>query len=81
MAEWISPQFAAHGFPNRVDAALARVTPDPHHLPIVPDIHLIDAPQGVAGRIQRGVVVHKTGRTTAYTLGLVIDVDFKFQID
>ena len=28
-----------------------------------------------------GTVVHKTGRTTGYRLGVVLDTDFKYQVD
>jgi hypothetical protein len=77
LAAWAVPQFSPASFPNRADAAIARVT---HPQAILPDIHLIDAPQGVAG-VRLGTVVHKTGRTTGYTLGMVIDTDFKYQVD
>jgi hypothetical protein len=31
--------------------------------------------------VRLGTVVHKTGRTTAYTLGMVIDTDFRYQVE
>jgi hypothetical protein len=76
LSSWVVPQFTPFGYPNVADAAIARVT---HPQPILPDIHLIDAPQGVAG-VRLGTGVQKTGRTTGYTLGMVIDTDFKYDV-
>jgi hypothetical protein len=75
LASWVPITFTATGYPNRADAALAKVT-DPGQP--APDIHIIGAPNGVS-RARLRTVVHKMGRTTGYTLGMAIDLDFKFQ--
>ena len=77
LSAWVAPIFSVHGFPNRADAAITRVT---HPQGILPDIHLIGAPQGVA-KVRRGSLVTKTGRTTARTFGVAIDLDFKYQVN
>jgi hypothetical protein len=75
LASWVPITATAAGYPNRADAALAKMT-DPRQP--APDIHIIGPPNGI-GRARLRTEVHKMGRTTGYTLGMAIDLDFKFQ--
>ncbi|MEK9502699.1 hypothetical protein WI372_17015 [Gemmatimonadota bacterium DH-20] len=70
--------FSDTGFPNTMDAAIARVL-DPALVESVP--RSLDRPiRGVARTLRRGMEVQKVGRTTDHTLGLTLDVDFRFQM-
>jgi hypothetical protein len=77
LVAWVQPIFSATGYPNRVDAAVARVTQPGL---VTSHIHLIGHPVGV-GKVRRGSIIQKTGRTSNYTVGMVFDLDYKFQID
>lgn len=70
--------FSDTGFPNTMDAAIARVL-SPDRVDVVP--REIDRPiRGVARTLKRGMEVQKVGRTTDHTLGIVLDIDFRFQM-
>ncbi|MCB1007253.1 MAG: hypothetical protein KDB35_23920 [Acidimicrobiales bacterium] len=67
------------GFPNRVDAAVASVRkaagPDPV-------IRLVGRPPaGVTTRVRRGMHVHKVGRTTDHTFGVIQDVNLRIALN
>jgi hypothetical protein len=61
---------------NEVDAALAR--PLSQHL-VRPDILEIGTPEGV-GEATLGTDVQKSGRTTGYTTGRIIQIDVSVQV-
>lgn len=70
--------YSAEGFPNRVDAAVASVRkaagPDP-------SIRLVGhPPTGVTTQVRRGMRVHKVGRTTDQTFGVVQDVNVRIAL-
>lgn len=64
-------------FPNRVDAAIAKVKLAKQ---VTSAIRKIGVPQGIA-RARIGTQVQKTGRTTDYTIGRVRDVNYRFALD
>ncbi len=71
--------FSDEGFPNRVDAAVASVRktagPDPA-------IRLVGHPPvGVTTQVRRGMRVHKVGRTTDHTYGVVQDVNLRIALN
>lgn len=70
--------FDAAGFPNTMDAAIARVL-DPRSVDPLPRTleRLIG---GLARVLRRGMEVQKVGRTSDHTVGLTLDVDFRFQM-
>lgn len=67
-------QFSVAGFPNRVDAAIAKVKSSKN---VTSAIGLIGVPRGLSRTVRRGMQVQKTGRTTDYTIGLIRDVHFR----
>jgi hypothetical protein len=70
--------FSRSGYPNLVDAAIARVRANRH---VNPRIRLIArTPTGVGRKIKRGMRVHKIGRTSDYTCGIVLDVHHKTRL-
>jgi hypothetical protein len=74
LAEWSPFQFTSGTFPNRVDAAIAKVlAPDQ----VKSAIRRIGVPKGVSRYVRRGMHVQKTGRTTDYTTGVIKDVNFR----
>ena len=74
LAQWIPFQFSASGYPNLVDAAIAKVK----RSSVRPEIRIIGrAPIGVSNAIRRGMRVQKVGRTTDYTTGVVTDVNYR----
>jgi hypothetical protein len=79
LADWVPFDFTATGFPNLVDAALARVRRKPS---VTNVIRLLGyPPKGVGRVIRRGMEVMKVGRTTDYTTGVVQDVHFRFSLE
>ena len=70
LAEWVPFQFSTAGFPNFVDAAIARVKSAKS---VASAVRLIGVPQGVSRIVRRDMQVQKTGRTTDYTVGVVRD--------
>ena len=74
LAQWVPFQFSASGYPNLVDAAIAKVK----RSSVRPDIRIIGrVPIGVSNAIRRGMRVQKVGRTTDYTTGVVTDVNYR----
>jgi hypothetical protein len=74
LAEWAPFQFTAAGYPNLVDAAIARVKSAKS---ATSAIRLIGVPQGVSRIVRRNMQVQKTGRTTDYTIGVIKDINFR----
>jgi hypothetical protein len=74
LAEWVPFQFTEDGFPNLVDAAIARVRKPEE---ITSRVNLIGVPKGVSTVVRRGMMVRKSGRTTDLTVGEIKDVDYR----
>jgi hypothetical protein len=77
LADFVPFQFTPTGFPNLVDAALARVK----KAAVTSKIRLIGVPVGTSRTVRRGMRVQKTGRTTDYTQGIIQDVHFRTALD
>ncbi len=77
LAEWVPFQFTATGYPNRVDAAIAKVR---SAASVTSAIRLIGVPKGVSTTVRRGMRVQKTGRTTDYTQGVIRDVHYRLAL-
>ena len=77
LSNWIPFQFTRGGFPNLVDAAIAKVNKKKE---VVSSIRKIGVPNGVSTFVRRGMKVQKTGRTTDYTIGLITDVDYRLAL-
>lgn len=78
LAEWIPFQFADEGFPNLVDAAIAKVRDSAE---ISSAVSMIGVPQGVSTAVRIGMMVKKCGRTTDLTFGEIKDVDYRLQLN
>lgn len=77
LEQWIPFQFSNNGYPNQVDAAIAKVK----RSQVNRDIRIIGrAPIGVSNAIRRGMKVQKVGRTTDYTTGIVTDVNYRLHL-
>ena len=77
LAEWVPFEFTDSGFPNLVDAAIARVL-NPEE--VTSAVRLIGVPPGYTKHVQRDMEVHKCGRTSDLTFGKVRDVDYRLQM-
>ncbi len=75
--DWVPFQFTASGFPNTVDAAIAKVNKKSD---VVSAIRLIGIPKGISKVVRRGMKVQKTGRTTDYTIGEITDTDYRLAL-
>lgn len=77
LEQWVPFQFSPTGYPNLVDAAIARVA----RRSVRSDIRIIGRPPvGVSNAIRRGMRVQKVGRTTDYTTGVVTDVNYRLAL-
>lgn len=66
------------GYPNLVDAAIARVRSSRS---VRREIRLLGTrPSGVSEKLERGMKVTKVGRTTDLTTGVIQDVHYRMQI-
>lgn len=65
-------EFSARGFPNLVDAAIAKVKKKD----VKSAIPQIGLPKGISKVVREGMRVQKTGCATGYTLGVIRDVDY-----
>lgn len=74
LAEWVPFEFTDDGFPNLVDAAIARVR-NPEE--VTSFVNLLGVPKGVSTVVRRGMLVRKAGRTTDLTIGEIKDVDYR----
>jgi hypothetical protein len=70
--------YSTKGFPNLVDAALGRIDSQLAQ----PAMRVIGrAPSGVTTNVRRGMRVHKVGRTTDLTAGVVEDVHLRLAMN
>lgn len=75
VAEFVSFEFDDLGFPNLVDAAIARVRRRDW---VVREIRELGVPPTGIGRVlRRGMNVKKVGRTTGYTTGIIQDIHLR----
>jgi hypothetical protein len=77
LTEWVPLQHTP-GYPNLVDAAIARLKTARN---ATSGIRLIGVPQGVSRIVSRGMHVQKTGAMTDYTIGLIKDINFRTTAD
>ena len=74
LSEWVPFDFTTATFPNLVDAAIAELN-DPNLATSA--INQIGKPTGVSSKLQRGMQVQKSGRTTDYTIGVIRDLNYR----
>ena len=78
LTEFIPFQFTDTGFPNLVDAAIAKPK---RRTSVIPTIRVLNlTPDGVGRTLRRGMHVKKVGRTTDYTTGVITDVHFRLAL-
>jgi hypothetical protein len=77
LAEWAPFQFTATGYPNLVDAAIAKVK---QARLVTSAVRLIGVPKGTSRTVRRGMRVQKTGRTTDYTTGVIKDINYRLAL-
>lgn len=73
LADWVPLVFGGTGFTNTVDAAIAEMTAGAASAVIA----LLGVPKGINTALKRGDYVQKVGRTTALSIGRVMDVDLR----
>lgn len=78
LSQWVPFNFTTTGYPNTVDAAIARVK---NKASVTSAIRLIGVPVGVSNRIRRDMRVQKTGRTTDYTQGIIQDINYRMALN
>jgi hypothetical protein len=78
LTEWVPFKFTSDGYPNTVDAAIAKVK---NKSWVTSAIRLIGVPGGFSTRVTRGMRVQKTGRTTDYTQGIIQDINYRMALD
>jgi hypothetical protein len=77
LEDFVPFEFGDTGFPNLVDAAIARV--DRQQVDLA--IRLLGRPPaGITTNVRRGMRVHKVGRTTDLTTGIVQDVHLRLSM-
>lgn len=75
---WVPFVFSATGYPNTVDAAIARLPKSR----VTDVIRIIGKkPVGVSKTVRRGMRVQKTGRTTDYTIGVISDIHYRLALN
>jgi hypothetical protein len=74
LEEFIPLIFGAQGYPNLVDAAIAKVRRAPD---VTSAIRLIGVPKGISTALRRGMQIQKTGRTSDHTIGVVRDINHR----
>jgi hypothetical protein len=77
LADWVPFQFTSTGYPNFVDAAIAKVK---KAADVTSAVRLIGVPKGVSKFVRRGMQVQKTGRTTDYTIGVIKDINYRLAL-
>jgi len=78
LSQWIPFQFTSTGYPNTVDASIAKVK---NKASVTSAIRLIGVPTGASNRVRRGMRVQKTGRTTDYTQGIIQDINYRMALN
>jgi hypothetical protein len=77
LEDFVPFEFGDTGFPNVVDAAIARIGTEQIDLAI----RLLGRPPaGITTNVRRGMRVHKVGRTTDLTTGIVQDVHLRLSM-
>jgi len=77
LAEFVPFEFSTTGFPNLVDAAIAKVAKSR----VIDEIRILGvAPTGVSRTLRRGMFVKKVGRTTDFTTGEVRDINYRLSL-
>jgi hypothetical protein len=77
LEDFVPFEYGDTGFPNLVDAAIARV--DGREVDLA--IRLLrHPPAGITTNVRRGMRVHKVGRTTDLTTGIVQDVHLRLSM-
>ena len=76
LAEFVPFDLSRVGYPNLVDAAIART----RARLVRPEVRLLGPITGVSSIVRRGMRVQKVGRTTDHTVGVVRDVDFRTRV-
>lgn len=75
---WVPFVFSATGYPNLVDAAIARVR---RMTSVDNKIRILGIqPVGVSRTLRRGMRVKKVGRTTDYTIGEIRDINYRLAL-
>jgi hypothetical protein len=77
LADWVPFQFTTTGYPNFVDAAIAKVK---KAADVTSAVRLIGVPKGTSSFVRRGMQVQKTGRTTDYTIGVIKDINYRLAL-
>lgn len=77
LAAWAPFQFTTAGYPNLVDAAIAKVK---KAADVTSAVRLIGVPKGTSNVVRRGMRVQKTGRTTDYTIGVIKDINYRLAL-
>lgn len=77
LAAWAPFQFTTTGYPNLVDAAIAKVK---KAADVTSAVRLIGVPKGASKFVRRGMQVQKTGRTTDYTIGVIKDINYRLAL-
>ena len=77
LEDFVPFQFTASGFPNLVDAAIAKLRAN---IKAIKAIRLIGVPAGVSTTLRRDMQVQKTGRTTDYTVGVITDINYRLPV-
>ena len=74
LTDFVPFQFTGTGYPNLVDAAIAKVRRRPS---VTDKIRVIGiTPKVISTNVWRGMTVRKVGRTTDLTCGVVTDIHF-----
>jgi hypothetical protein len=74
--DFVDLEFTEEGFPNYVDAAIARVD-EPSAALVQSTIYKLGAPTGVSGDVRIGMFVRKGGAATGATVGSVRAIEQK----
>jgi hypothetical protein len=78
LSKFIPFTFTETGFPNLVDAAIAKVN---RRTSVKSELRVLNlVPIGVGRTLRRGMHVKKVGRTTDYTTGVITDVHFRLSL-
>ncbi len=77
LEEFVPFEYTAIGFPNLVDAAIAKLRAN---VKGTSAIRLIGVPAGVSTTLRLNMQVQKTGRTTDHTIGLIKDINYRLPL-
>lgn len=78
LTDFVPFSFTKDGFPNLVDAAIAKVK---RRSSVNAALRILNiTPVGVGRTLRRGMHVKKVGRTTDYTTGVIQDIHFRLSL-